>query len=373
MNLRLLKLSDRLISVFLSSLPKKKSNKDQIDRVLVIKLSAMGDALCLMPSIRMFSIAFPAVKIDWLTTSRTAPDLFRPLEFLDNIIVMPTNLFGLIKFIVKYFFTLSKYDLIIDCDQYYQISELLSYFGKSSVGFKTPLKGSSFSFFEFYDETRNEKLQFKALIEKTILLNGGSSNYYEPLLPELIKNFEPSTQLLLAIDNVKLLDREVVVLYPGSSGNAAYRRWSFDNYLRLATELSSKYLIIFAGGTDEVIYKDRLSNETYILDWIDCWTLTEWSWIFRNHAEIFCGNDAGLLHIADLQGLRTVSIFGPNLSSRWGSLNNFSKVIEVPLPCRPCIKPHVGLVPISCHRGDIACLLNINPEDVKNAIVSGLS
>lgn len=373
MNLRLLKLSDRLISVFLSRLPKKISNKDHIDRVLVIKLSAMGDALCLMPSIRMFSVSFPSAKIDWLTTSRSAPDLFRPLGFLDNIIVMPTNLFGLIKFLLRYFFTLCKYDLIIDCDQYYQISELLSYFGKASAGFKTPLKGSSFSFFEPYNESLNEKLQFKSLFELIILLYKGSSTSYEALLPELIRNFEPSPQLLLAINEANSIDRRLIILYPGSSGNASFRRWSFDNYLSLATELSKKYLIIFAGGPEEAVYKDRLCNEPYILDWINRWTLTEWSWIFRHHAAIFCGNDAGLLHIADLQGLKTVSIFGPNLSSRWGSLNSLSKAIEVPLSCRPCIKPHMGLVPINCHRGDVACLLNINPGHVKNAIISGLS
>ncbi|MET5013487.1 glycosyltransferase family 9 protein, partial [Burkholderia pseudomallei] len=42
-------------------------------RVLIIKLSAMGDSLCLFTRVLQLALAFPGATIDWLTSNRSNP------------------------------------------------------------------------------------------------------------------------------------------------------------------------------------------------------------------------------------------------------------------------------------------------------------
>ena len=160
------------------------------------------------------------------------------------------------------------------------------------------------------------------------------------------------------------------MLYPGSSQNAKYRRWNWNNYLELATSLTQRDIqVIFAGGADEYEFRKQLTDtETHIHNWIGMWSLIEWFWIFHTQKLIFCGTDAGLYHLADLAGARTIGIFGPNISTKWGSINPHSRIVESSVACRPCIQQHLGKVPQECPIGTVECLTNISVESVLNQI-----
>jgi len=98
MKLRLIKLCDGFLN-FILRLLKQKNASNQFKKpssILIIKLSAMGDALCLMPSVRMLSKAFPTAHIDWWTTSRTHPEIFQALDFLNKIEILPSNPFRMV-------------------------------------------------------------------------------------------------------------------------------------------------------------------------------------------------------------------------------------------------------------------------------------
>jgi ADP-heptose:LPS heptosyltransferase len=376
MNVSQLKFLDRLLRTCVRRLPRKRPKQllTAPASILVIKLSAMGDALCLMPSVRMLSQVFPEATIDWLTTHRSQQGVFSRISFLNAIHLLPVNPIGLLWFLVRFVPKLRSYELIIDYDQYYQISEIFSYLGRTSAGFHAPLKGKTFAIQETYQAFRNEKLQFRALTEKVITHWRREIPEYVALLPELLQGFSPSSQLQKAAKALRSTGKPVLILYPGSSGNASFRRWELSNYLCLIDEYHEKYVIIIAGGPDEKEIKSifEYKNDN-VINWIDKWSLSDWSWIFKNIASLFVGNDAGLLHVADLQGLVSISIFGPNLYEKWGSLNPSSMGIEINVECRPCIKQHLGDVPQKCHRGDLACLQQIEVIQVVSAINSTLS
>jgi len=163
--------------------------------------------------------------------------------------------------------------------------------------------------------------------------------------------------------------KPILVLYPGSSGNASFRRWRLENYFKVIREFQSRCKIIVAGGLDEMELKSQISLDGVELhEWFGRWSLIEWAWIFKNCADLFVGTDAGLLHVADMMELRTLSICGPNLYNKWGSLKEESEGLKIDLDCRPCIKPFLGEVPKKCHRGDFACLERISIEEVIETI-----
>ena len=94
MKIRALKRIDMAVGAILCLLPRSQafSGQPRPRTILIIKLSAMGDILCLMPSVRMLANAFPSAKLDWLTTVRANPELFRPISFVNEILILPTEM-----------------------------------------------------------------------------------------------------------------------------------------------------------------------------------------------------------------------------------------------------------------------------------------
>ncbi len=76
-------------------------------------------------------------------------------------------------------------------------------------------------------------------------------------------------------------------------------------------------------------------------------------------------NDSGLLHLSEAVGTPVIALFGPTVRAfgyfpRHGS----SRALETDLDCRPCSRN--GKRP--CHRHDLACLTEISPAQVWDAV-----
>ncbi len=76
-------------------------------------------------------------------------------------------------------------------------------------------------------------------------------------------------------------------------------------------------------------------------------------------------NDSGLMHVAEATGTPVVALFGPTVR-QWGFFPRLpgSSVLEKVLPCRPCSRNGKR----SCHRGDLACLKQIEVDEVYSRI-----
>lgn len=362
----LLKFFDSLFNLLIKFHVKQTENNLCINKILVIKLSAMGDAICMMPSIRSLRSKYPYSEIHWLTTARTNFQIFNNVIFFDGVIKLPADFFDSILFMIRNYSSFKKYDLIIDFDQYYKISEFIAIQGKYSIGFHTGKKGFKFSKAIKYDPNLNERINFMSLISET---NNNSDIDYS--LTELLNSYQPSPDILniLSLFNPS---RNQLFIYPGSSDNAIFRRWSLDKFLSLASYFQYEMDIIFCGGPDEIALNKVIEQSEIIsFNLIGKLTLLDWAYIFsRCPKAIFLGNDGGLLHLAESQNIPIVGIFGPALYKKWGSLNPLSVPIEKQLSCRPCLKGYLGLVPSKCHRGDVECM-NI-PVSVVLAAVNSL-
>ncbi|RYZ75566.1 MAG: glycosyltransferase family 9 protein, partial [Proteobacteria bacterium] len=121
--------------------------------ILIIKLAAMGDAICLMPSLRLLKESNPHIEIDWLTTQKSCPSLFDKCGFIRKIYAIPSSkgFVGSALYFVEFLTKIRRYDLLVDFDQYYRVSELVALLGKSSAGFLTPIKGRFYDLNSEYD------------------------------------------------------------------------------------------------------------------------------------------------------------------------------------------------------------------------------
>ena len=371
MNTQTLKYLDRLVKLILVVLPRRSKLDVHIEpnSILVIKLSAMGDALCVMPAVRMIKNAFPSATVDWLTTNRANPEIFRNLGFLNKTIILPITKFAAILFVLRSFWQFRRYDLIIDFDQYYQVSELLARCGKLSAGFDAPLKGRTFGIKVPYHPELNEKYQFRDLAEQVINHWCAGHPPYDPSCLEIIANYDPPKELLDALGSVKSKNLPLLVIYPGSSRSAKFRRWNWHNYLEVILHFQGICEVIVAGSSDEEDISQLLEKENLKAhNWIGRWTLLDWAWIFAIEKPCLLGNDGGLLHVAGAVNLPVIGIFGPSKFSKWGSVHSDSVSLEVELDCRPCLQNYLGKVPQECWKGTSECLSRISPTKVIEAI-----
>ena len=90
---------------------------------------------------------------------------------------------------------------------------------------------------------------------------------------------------------------------------------------------------------------------------------------------MFIGNDAGPMHIAAAQGVKTIGLFGPNLPVRFGPYGKKNESIYRGHNCQysPCINVHKGKVPDCLYpknsRDYQKCMKNIKVREVLKFIV----
>lgn len=367
MNISTLKKIDVVIGWALGFFPPRKDRPGQFEptRILVIKLSAMGDALCLMPSVRVLADALPSAKIDWLTTNRSNPELFQSLPFLSSVITLKTSIFGLITSLIPLLFQIKKYDLVVDFDQYYRISEIFARLGRVSAGFDAPLKGATFTIKAPYREELNEKYQFLGLVHVVLGRLGVLPGTYTAALQEILTGYQPDEYLRELVESLREGQTEVLVIYPGSGKGASFRRWSWDRFETVIERFQDCTTVLIAGGQDELDIQALIEQRSLrVKNCIDRWSIQDWLWLLSQIRPIVIGNDGGFLHIAEAAGIPSIGIFGPSKFSKWGSINPDSIGLEVELDCRPCLKNYLGEVPEKCWRGNLQCLKEIQPSAV---------
>ena len=168
----------------------------------------------------------------------------------------------------------------------------------------------------------------------------------------------------------------VLGMHPGSIWGT--KRWTSQGFASVARQAveSGSVVLLFAGPGEgvivsEVLHAARLEDHPRVRNLSEHLDLPQLAaWLKR--LDCYLSNDSGPMHLAWLQRVPLVAIFGPTVRE----LGFFPRgaratVVENPasLPCRPC-----GLHgPQACPRGDHTCMTGIDPETVWEAVHRHLS
>ena len=148
--------------------------------------------------------------------------------------------------------------------------------------------------------------------------------YCEKPLPRLTLQAERGKEWLAAHG----LSGNVVAIHPGSG--SPKKNWPTENFLKLAEQLRESgqmYLIIF-GEADAAVADLIRKNMPGVIELSGC-TLVELATVL-SACRAYVGNDSGVTHIAAALGLRTIVMFGPSDSDRWGPRGSHVSVIKAP-------------------------------------------
>jgi len=137
------------------------------------------------------------------------------------------------------------------------------------------------------------------------------------------------------------LPRPLVVMHPGTSRTAAFKRWPPERYSEVADCLvrERKAGVVVTWGPGERELAERVvsgmkekavvSPELQHLD-----QLTH----LLGRADMFIGSDTGPMHMASALEVPVVALFGPKDPEQTGPYCSRSVVVTAPVDCRPCTR-----------------------------------
>lgn len=341
-------------------------------RLLVIRLSAMGDTALVVPALKAVLNQYPELQINLLTRSAFIP-MFQKIERVNCIIADVNNkhkglqgLYQLYKEIIHQY----KPDKVIDLHDVMRSWILCALLKKDRIPFYRIDKG---------------KIGKKALTRKDnkqfIQLKHSVDRYLDVFSKAGFPAQVSMTNFDFGLTSIPDDFVEKHQLLPKSTpwiGIAPFARhvektWPLEKMRQVIRELSYKNycIFLFGGGQEEIDAFEELKIQfPNIIVVAGKLSLTKELGLIKE-LDLMISMDSANMHLAAISGIPTVSIWGATHSyAGFGPLNGNDKyMVQIPkseLSCRPCSV--FGNKP--CFRGDHACMEWIEPERVIRVVES---
>lgn len=354
-----------LLGFFAFPVSKKRG---EYSKILLIKLSAMGDTILMIPAIRALRRRFPQATIKMVVTDINK-EIVKRCPYLDGIIVL--DLAGYIRkpWLFLSFINIlrqEKFVAALDFDQWLRISPLLAFFSGAArrIGFKTPHQSRHQLYTDVIEHSR-EKHEVECFLD--IVKPLGIENPDSALELWVDKNVQEEVEKKLAAAGLKKEDA-LIVVHPGCGAHGFPRQWPAKKYQELLRQLQTAawpVKIVVTGGRSEKSIVEQVGQGLPLMKAVG-WTLDEIVALISLAKVVVCGN-TGVMHIAAALGTLVVALHGPTNPKKWGPWSKKSTPISAKISCSPCL--YLGFE-YACTT--FPCMNTIEVNEVFNAVMNSL-
>jgi lipopolysaccharide heptosyltransferase II len=317
-------------------------NLNKVKKLLIIRLSSLGDILLTTPVIRAIKKDYPKIKIDFVLR-KEYHDLLKLNPYIDDIFLFSND-----KNETKKLNTViqkNNYDLIIDLQNNIRSKRLL----RNSNAFIKTFKKNNLKKFLLVHFKINKLKNALSITER----------YAQTL--ESLKLDKEGLDLFSDRDPVQLKgdNTKLVGLCPGAKHFT--KMWSKEYFIELGMLLEQNgYRVVLFGGKDDELLCDEikstlpeainLCNDNDILQTVANMKMCK---------TIF-SNDSGLMHTVTAVKVPLIAFFGSTVREfGFTPYKSRSLVLENNnLSCRPC--SHIGRS--KCPKKHFKCMLDIPPQ-----------
>ncbi len=316
------------------------SNRVEPNRILFIQISALGDTILAVPTLRAVRSRFPNAQITVLGSS-TNLDYLAHCPYIDKRIIYRNITYPegprLISTLRR-----ERFDLAIDLEHWARLSALLSYASgaPTRIGFSADGQHRHFLFTEVVPHTpgRHEVLNFLDIAHRLECSTQGTH------LEVWVNGTEQAwVRVTLAQEvGMRCSKRPLVVLHPeaGRRGEPR-RRWPHTFYIEVADALITRYnaQIILTGAPDEVDVSEQIAagirHPTVVL--AGKTRVNQLAALFTRVDLVLSGN-CGPMHLAAATGTPVIALHGPTNSAQWGPCSSKSTNLHASgFSCSPCL------------------------------------
>lgn len=327
-------------------------------KILIVKLSSLGDVVHTLPAFKAIRDNYPESKICWVV-ERSGAEILKSLQELDEIIIFDTLNWRKKPFSLATLKELAesirkirnqKFNIAIDFQGTLK-SSFIAFLSSSKerIGFgKENLRESISSIFytkkaETFPDNIHVILKNLRLLE-TIGIKGSS-----PLFPKIGLDVDLPEDLKF--------DRDRTIILNGGGGWET-KLWIKGRWRELALKIKKLgYEPLFLWGNR--IEKERMEEESKgdiaIAPFLTIPQLMKLISLSR----LVISGDTFPLHIADALGIPVVGIYGPSNPFRNGPISKNSRIVFHELSCSFCYKR-------KCK--DLECMKRIDVESVLNKV-----
>jgi heptosyltransferase II len=311
------------------SLKKMNIEKCSVKNILIIRTSALGDIVCSFPALVSVAKYFPDAEISFMTGEQYI-EFFEPCPYVKEIIPYKKrknaeDLRGFINVIRD--IRSRRFDLVLN----FQNTKRFDLIGNlSGAAYKS-------SVVTLDRPTNGVEGAFRIL--ETVGIDP-QRRYYE-----FWYTAEDREYALAFLERHGLSEKDKLVgINPGGAWRS--KQWPLEKYAELAdklTEATGARVVVF-GLKDERNRAEQIAQraERPLIVNSGESTIRQTALII-SMCSLFVSNDSGLMHVASLQDVPTVAIFGSTNPAYHGPCREGNVVIYRGTDCSPCYEPECNL------------------------------
>ncbi len=349
-------------------------------KILIIRLSAIGDVVRTLPALKALRSKFPSAYIAWVV-EENAQDILQGHPDLDRLFVFrrkkitegifkPHEVINSFKEIVSFLKGIRKehFDMVLDFHGILK-SGVIGFLSGAQlrVGFSRDYSKECNHLFNNY----HISLQTDAVsrIERNlnfIRFLGIDSYDHTSVIPITDEDKRYVDQFFK--EKGLCGDAPLLSIHPGTSKETRYKRWNSADYAAVADTLIERLhaQVIWTWGPGELETAQHIVKLMNHESVIACKSgnLRQLAEIFRR-SDLFLGSDSGPMHIASFVRTPVVVIYGPT-----------DPVVNAPYEKNPHIVLRKDLNCSPCRNRDcksLQCMKMIEPDEVCDAVCSLLS
>jgi heptosyltransferase-1 len=340
-------------------------------KVLIVKLSALGDVVQSLPVAMAIHTQMPEAEIDWLVEKPSAP-LLMGHPALNRVLVSPRheitqgdgNIFTALTGFGRELRS-TTYDAVLDLQGLMKSAMLVALCkAELKIGFKggkEPLSAWPLTErLDPYDPDRHALERYLDLLEPLGLMR--------PAHPQF--GLEPSEESLARVDELlgqRVEGKPLIVLHPMAKWES--KLWPQKHWAELARDLNGLGVrLALSGSKDDrkVTRAIATAAGANIIDLAGQMSLKDLTALLCR-ADLLVSTDTGVMHLGAAIGCPVVALFGPTAHWRTGPYGQGNRVVRLNMECAPCFKRECD---------DPRCMNGLGPQrvlaEVKEAI-AGLS
>jgi len=314
-------------------------------KILVSRLSAIGDVVRTIPAVKGIRNVFPESEIHWLVEDRCA-SILEGLAYVDALKIVPRRKWEKLTFLKK----IHAYKRFVGELKQERYDIYLDFHGL----FKSGIYGFLAGIPRRIGYPGGIAKEFSRLLtnEKVSTPPGRMSRYTRNfLIPKHFDSrlFQEPADLPLSRENrlfaarylssQGLPEKRYVFIYPGTSARGRFKRWMPEAYGALADRFVDNYslpsVIGWGPGEEEMVTLLR-KNTAHPVFVLPSTSLKQQAAVIEK-ALIFIGGDTGAVHMASMAGTPGVVILGPSdpVTNEPAPFTPF-RIVTARLHCSPC-------------------------------------
>lgn len=338
--------------------------EDSIKKILVFRLSSIGDIILTSPLLRCLRKKYPNAQIDYVIKKQFR-FLIEGNPYINKIWVVDSGLgfIGLKELTQE--IRKEEYDVFLDIHKNFRSLYVSSNSSpKRTFRYKKNILKRSLLVKFKIDRYKNVEPVFQRYIDTAkkigVEYDGLGSELYVPEKTQELVVF------LYTKHNISLQNK-IYILCPGAS--YSNKQWLPERFSELGQKLLADdpdCSVIFHGGQKEFDICEEMQKSCgeRSYNFAGKLNLME-SAALINRATTVVANDSGMLHMSESQKVPVVGLYGPT-AYQFGfyPIMKESKAIAIDLPCRPCTKMGMN----HCPQKHFKCMKDITVEMVFNAV-----